>query len=881
MTTLLRRVLALCLLCTPLQAQEVLVWQPPDGPSLLVTSPTAVTALLSAHGYHVSVISTDDLITPGALTPERVALLVVPTRGVFPLEALPAVQEYLRAGGCVLTLGGVPFSRVLARGGDEWRLAEIPTEPPGEVQVIADFEAGRPAGLSRNAGEGEEISWEIVSDDEGRCLRADVTDLQSWQYVVFRVPAANDASLTILSFRARGDNNTPLLGIEANEQDGSRWKYVVPLTPQWREYRIFLPHMLSYASEGRSGEGDFLHAERLVKICFGFTRGMVGEGAHTLWLDDIQRWQFEPSDPRAVPRDTTALARIAKAYGGRYLKMPREQEAPLVRLFAAAERFEGAGIVVTGKGGILAPRQRIPGTWSGWAPRVLWHSGPAYGNVAMAKERTARIVPVLEAMTDGVRFGPAALVVHLHGGELAGGSIGCLCLDVDDVLAEPLLAQVVVGLADYLTRRPKIFSLAPDFSIEGGQAAMTLTATIAAPRDGVATAIFTISDLDGSLRWSETQRITLEEDTRSRVAATAPADHFDPVHYRAAVEVLADGERADRAEFVVDTHATMTALCDWFVARQAEDGGISGIGFMDQRAVRGLLAMYELTGEERYVQSALRWGEHELAIQREDGGYRMGYGVTSRGEACYVADGGEIAIGMARLVSYVPAERRQAYLDSLRDYFRYRESFRLNDGTIAVGWVFHEKYSSIGGDGVREEPFRSDRSFSFVCTCTLAAAAAWQRITGDPADRAMAIHDARWYLDTDVNAASVAGEAAQWAHYFIDDPQIRAGFEERMRETLVPWVGRNPQWWMAAGGRSAITLGVLQYYYTQIDPSPEALVHIMDGVYHMVSPHSPSSVYTVMAKDECKGDEWRYVCYSAAALAEVLEPLVTMRGIAP
>ncbi len=858
-------------------AQQVLVWDPPTDRSTLAADPAAVVALLSRSGRQASTITTEQLIDPAALTPERADLLVVPTRGVYPAEGIEPLQDYLAAGGAVLSLGGVPFSRTLARAQGRWEIAQIPTEPPGEVQVIADFEAGVPEGLSRNSGEGDEIAWEIESEDGGGVLRARVEDLTSWQYVVFPVPASDDASLTVLRFRARADANTPLLGIEANEADGSRWKYVVPLATQWRDYRIFIPHFISYATEERGGEGDFLHTERLARIAFGFPRGMVGEGPHTLWLDDIERWQFAPPDAGAVPRDQAAIAAVERAYGSNQLKLPGEQMPPLLRMFAQARRFEGARLTATGDAGILQAGQVLPGEWAGWSPDVPWTGGPAYGSVAMARERTARIVPVLEASADGGAVGPAALVALVHGGDLLRGSIGCLCLDSEDVLTEPMLTEAVVTMADYLTRRPRIISLEPSFALEDGRAVMTLTAQVSAPAG--APVRFTVVHLDGASVLDEERPVEVAEDGSARAQVTVGAENLDVTGYRAAAQIaFADGG-GDREEFVVDVRAKMIELCDWFVEMQAEDGGISGIGFMDQRAIRGLLGMYELTGEERYRQAAIAWGEHELAIQREDGGYRMGYGITSHGEACYVADGGEIAIGMARLVNYVPEERRRDYLDSLRGYYDYRESFRLPDGTIAVGWVFNERYSTIGGDRRREEPFRSDRGFSFVCTCTLAGASAWQRITGDPEDRAMAIHDAQWYLREDVNAASVSGEAAQWAHYFIDDPEVRAGMEQRMRETTAAWVGRNPGWWMASGGRAAISLSVLNYFYTQIEPAPEALVHIMDGVYHMVSPHSPSSLDLVMAQAEPEGDEWRYACYCAAALAEVLEPLVTMRGI--
>jgi hypothetical protein len=44
-----------------------------------------------------------------------------------------------------------------------------------------------------------------------------------------------------------------------------------------------------------------------------------------------------------------------------------------------------------------------------------------------------------------------------------------------------------------------------------------------------------------------------------------------------------------------------------------------------------------------------------LREQREDGGYRMGYGITAKGEECYVADGGEIANAASASTKMDPA----------------------------------------------------------------------------------------------------------------------------------------------------------------------------------------------------------------------------------
>ena len=54
---------------------------------------------------------------------------------------------------------------------------------------------------------------------------------------------------------------------------------------------------------------------------------------------------------------------------------------------------------------------------------------------------------------------------------------------------------------------------------------------------------------------------------------------------------------------------------------------------------------------------------------------------------------------------------------------------------------------------------------------------------------------------------------------------------------------------------------------------------VLRGVYEMTSDKSPSGLLRVMKDDRLDGNEWRYLCYSAVSLAEVLRPLSTMQGI--
>jgi len=70
-------------------------------------------------GFDVSYVSEQQLIE--RLRVDGCDLLVMPYGSAFPKRAWPAVLGYLRAGGNLLNLGGVPFAVPVIRGGSRWQ----------------------------------------------------------------------------------------------------------------------------------------------------------------------------------------------------------------------------------------------------------------------------------------------------------------------------------------------------------------------------------------------------------------------------------------------------------------------------------------------------------------------------------------------------------------------------------------------------------------------------------------------------------------------------------------------------------------------------------------------------------------------------------------
>ena len=175
------------------------------------------------------------------------------------------------------------------------------------------------------------------------------------------------------------------------------------------------------------------------------------------------------------------------------------------------------------------------------------------------------------------------------------------------------------------------------FAAEGGQASVTAPVQPRAPGAGLQVRM----SVDGAAL----PRV-LPVAEAGAVGAALPLGDWR--NFRLSAELMQGDEALDRTTWRVNVRQTLRDLCDFFVTSGADDGKFSSIYFIDSRAVWTLLAGYEIFADRRYLDTALHWTRVMIAEQRPDGGYRMGYGITRRGEECYVADGGEIASGSHR-----------------------------------------------------------------------------------------------------------------------------------------------------------------------------------------------------------------------------------------
>lgn len=122
-----------------------------------------------------------------------------------------------------------------------------------------------------------------------------------------------------------------------------------------------------------------------------------------------------------------------------------------------------------------------------------------------------------------------------------------------------------------------------------------------------------------------------------------------------------------------DFETQFLELCET-ACREFNSGTRTDSYYRDSYAVRALLAAYDMTGKQAYLDTCRRWADRMVEFQNQmipKGAYYMRYGRKpgqDKGD-WYVGDSSSIALGiLATAVRSPDAEERQRYLDSVKLY---------------------------------------------------------------------------------------------------------------------------------------------------------------------------------------------------------------------
>lgn len=833
-------------------------------------------ALLRETGYDVARLTTAEFAKTRKPTTEHVDLLVMPYGPLYPGPAAQALREFWEDGGDMLTFGDTPVGEPLLEVNGRWeRLRSA-----GAVCWQTDAKTEWP--FSHHA---ETDAMKVTPKPDGT-VAFEVADLSSYCYAG-TAPSALPEAGAVLCFSARSLGDTPMLCLELLELDGSRWKAAVELGSEWQEYRVHTAGFCSYATPERATKGDAVRPDQVERLLFGFTKTMVGSGRKGFEIRELRACAATVPQATAL---TTPLFLSPHIHPGRWfgeqLMAPNTIPGPGVSLGAP----QPVDALATPPETPFVAQQRKTVKLRarpvrGWRHDLLKATKPAKKDWtrALRKDGGTTTIPLLRGtQPSGDDIPAGSLCVHSVG-ELAGGVWGVFGVPLQS-LSGPggaPLREAVRAAAVFAARGCLVRGLKPTFETREDATRMTvhLDATNMSSRP-------LRLQFRSTITWADQTAAT-----QSWTTVTIPPFPNQPIEILSIPRIPRDWQRfavsatiesADTpvhgsATLTLDTRKALRDISDFFVDSARETRQFSKISFVDNRAARGLLGAFEVFAEEAYRDAALAWGETMIEQQRPDGGYRMGYGITKRGEECYVADGGEIAVGMARLIDYAPPADRPRFVESVKRYFEYRESFRVATGGIGVGWCLTD-YGQRPLTRLDKPTriFAPERN-TYTIGCSLAAAYLFAAMTNDVAAEKQAEADADWLMPRAKRLNGAFCESFFFAHHFAHPPERKRFYANYLQRIFADAMRTNDSaWWLGGGGRSALNLDGLIYCQERLEGIPTLTPRIITATCAMFSPEAPHSFYRVMQRPKPTLNEWIYLCYGYLSLADVVKPMVSM-----
>lgn len=223
---------------------------------------------------NVRVLSGEELTVLLSSEPDAIDVLLLPDARFFPAAAMPALLNYLKEWGDLLTVGGPAFNKLMVPqdcrwldrdGVNEARLATEPTKllsiEPGVWSALYDQDKTNLITVSsQDAG------------DMGQAIRFDLPAPQYWCFAAADLQDPFDGGY-LTTFWAKSVGESSEAVIEWGESDGSRWFHKFSMDSTWRKYVIsaddfrYVPD--SPTGRERANWGDRFNPEKAVRLAFG------------------------------------------------------------------------------------------------------------------------------------------------------------------------------------------------------------------------------------------------------------------------------------------------------------------------------------------------------------------------------------------------------------------------------------------------------------------------------------------------------------------------------------------------------------------------------------------------------------------------------------
>ncbi len=419
------------------------IWHEPSVPKQTGhADPKRLANLLRQNGFTVRLLSSSDLTNPQIMTPQKIAIVILPYGAYFPADAVENFRSYLKAGGKFVSLGGYAFDEVWDAGRGTGDGGELEGKAPAEPKVPQWEKVAHEKVQVSVKGNHIRIAVPEDAPIDWHRVRAFVTLRTDWRYLLTGKVRTNGIS----------NGHGAYLAADYLDANGNRISFqqtqIVKRTEGWLELGVVLQIPKGTAKVAINaivhGHGTAEFADIVVKPIINARWGDARDAMH---IDPDQFAIFDPS----------------------------------FRIDGATVLEWGAG---RGTGDEVVLRTKEP--MKGYAAIALIGS-----NNPVNPQAWARLVPMLIARDKFGRYlGPAFSVLHHFAGPYAG-SIWAFCgVESHDLTQLPQFQAVLVEVVRHMLQGVYLHSLRPSlWTYHKGE---TASVSVKVRNDGVAPQTVTV-----------------------------------------------------------------------------------------------------------------------------------------------------------------------------------------------------------------------------------------------------------------------------------------------------------------------------------------------------------------------------------------------------
>lgn len=638
---------------------------------------------LASKNYNVMIINDLNL---DCISLKQGKLLIVSGEENLHPESRERIDKYLINGGNVVVAGTRAFDYAPILSGHPVSIVDFGNS--GTYNIVKQTRKFQPRNLEEPA-----ISTNTV---EGmKTFQMSTKEKGMGDYMV-EVPVKDRVSqdLSLLTFKAKGNEYMDVLGLEVVDSKGKKWFSFVKISPEWESYAISFADFIPEGWKNTMMAYPLLKPENISKV-------YLGVNTRSVWSEKAMMWEIGEvclaKNNHIYYTPTSRINSLRLPFFEMDITLPEVFFDP----FSQVEKSENISSLVRnenypfGKANIQIPSSALASI-----PKMFVELPGIRGGTDVLKSydfrnnREKRIIPIYE-IAENLKH--VAKIEQYAGGRYRGASIALFGVNPNDIISNATMLDDLTNVVSFMLDKPTVANVRINTTQKRSNVKVTpkIRVSLRNPLDYAVNGTLSCSVNSGILEGESSVNIPANalldvELALSEVPTDFPYSDFE---WKVTLET---SKGVDIFEDKVDVERSLLMAFRLLVNSQKKypDGRLSNHYFADAYGIRSMFGYLDLLKKEPdrlkknsdiwatlkvedIENSAYRFMDMLAERQIPDGGFPMGY-LENRYEY-NVADGGQMAYSISQIIPYVTdPQKKIVYKNTTYKFVEWAEEFYID-----------------------------------------------------------------------------------------------------------------------------------------------------------------------------------------------------------